>query len=118
MYVTPHDWTPLGRAALEQPVVEPDLGKWDYRHQVLAQRHLRPWQLFLWVKWLELWFHLRPGRLWALWRERDRFRRRQILWVVLHIGLVWLGEIVEFVCDRLGRRRSRGAHEAGSAPRP
>jgi anaerobic magnesium-protoporphyrin IX monomethyl ester cyclase len=47
MYVTPHDWTPFGRESLRREVVEPDQTKWDYRHQVLGQRHLRPWQLFL-----------------------------------------------------------------------
>src|SRR5262249_4894428 len=56
MYVTPHDWTPFGRKSLEQTLIEPDQRKWDYRHQVLAQKHLKPWQLFARVKWLELWF--------------------------------------------------------------
>src|SRR5262249_15520828 len=85
MYVTPHDWTPFGRESARRPVVEPDQQKWDYRHQVLSQRHLRPWQLFLWVKWLELWFHLRPRQLLAILRTRDPFRRRQLLWVLHHI---------------------------------
>ena len=104
MYVTPHPWTPFGREALRGAVVEPDQHKWDYRHQVLAQRHLRPWQLFLAVKWLELWFHLRPHRLWALLRPRDRFRQRQRWWVLLHIGLVWVGEVLEFIRDACRRR--------------
>jgi anaerobic magnesium-protoporphyrin IX monomethyl ester cyclase len=105
MYVTPHAWTPFGQESAGRPVVEPDLQKWDYRHQVLGQRHLRPWQLFLWVKWVELWFHLRPRQLLALRRLRDRFYRRQVFWVLLHIGLVWLGEVLEFVRDALRRRR-------------
>jgi anaerobic magnesium-protoporphyrin IX monomethyl ester cyclase len=103
MYVTPHDWTPFGREALGGEVIEPDLRKWDYRHQVLGQRHLRPWQLFVWVKWLELWFHLRPQRLWEVMRTRDWFRRRQLLWVLLHIGRVWVGEIMEFLGAALFR---------------
>jgi anaerobic magnesium-protoporphyrin IX monomethyl ester cyclase len=108
MYVTPHDWTPFGREALRREVVEPDPTKWDYRHQVLGQKYLRPWQLFLWVKWVELWFHLRPRRLWAALRTGGRFRRRQLLWVLLHVGLVWLGEVWEFVgAAPFRRRRSR-----------
>jgi anaerobic magnesium-protoporphyrin IX monomethyl ester cyclase len=106
MYVTPHDWTPFGRAALGR-AVEPDQRKWDYRHQVLGQKYLRPWQLFLWVKLLELWFHLRPRKLWALLRTRDRLRRRQQRWVLLHIGLVWLGEVVQFLRGAFTRRRGR-----------
>jgi anaerobic magnesium-protoporphyrin IX monomethyl ester cyclase len=105
MYVTPHDWTPFGRESLRREVVEPDQTRWDYRHQVLAQTYLRPWQLFLWVKWIELWFHLRPRRLWAILRTRDRFRRRQLLWVLLHIGLVWVGEVLEFLRTAFTRRR-------------
>ena len=77
MYVTPHAWTPFGEEVQGRRVVQPDQAKWDYRHQVLAQKHLRPWQLFLAVKWLELRFHLTPGRLWSLLGGGDRFRRRQ-----------------------------------------
>lgn len=109
MYVTPHAWTPFGREVAGRPVVEPDLGKWDYRHQVLAQRRLRPWQLFAWVKWLELCYHLRLRRLWAILRERDRFRRRQWLWTYLHVGRVWLAEVAEF----LGRSRRDGTDREG-----
>jgi anaerobic magnesium-protoporphyrin IX monomethyl ester cyclase len=106
MYVTPHAWTPFGREVRGRRVVEPDPQKWDYRHQVLVQKHLRPWQLFLAVKWLELCFHLRPGRLWAILRERDPLRFRQWLWTYLHIGLVWIAEVVEFFLRRPCRRRT------------
>jgi anaerobic magnesium-protoporphyrin IX monomethyl ester cyclase len=105
MYVTPHDWTPFGQEARRRGVVERDQGNWDYRHQVLAEQHLAPWQLFAGVKWLEFWFHLRPRRLWALLRARDRFRRQQTFWVLRHIGLVWLGEVLEFVRGAVRRRR-------------
>jgi anaerobic magnesium-protoporphyrin IX monomethyl ester cyclase len=112
MYVTPHSWTEFGRETATRVVVEPDQAKWDYRHQVLGQRHWRPWQLFLAVKWLELCFHLRPRRLWAVLRTRDRFRRRQLLWTFWHIGLVWVGEVVQFVLSSFrrpgtGQRRRR-----------
>ena len=107
MYAAPHDWTPFGRTALlGRKLVEPDQSKWDYRHQVLAQPHLRPWQLFAAVKWLELCFHLRPSRLWQILTLRDRFRQRQFLWTGLHIGLVWLGEIVEYLLCAPRRRRT------------
>src|SRR5262249_23813389 len=106
MYVTPHAWTPFGREVRGRPLVEPDQRKWDYRHQVLAQRRLKPWQLFLAVKWLELCYHLRPARLWAIFRERDRLRRRQWLWVYLHVGLVWLAEVAEFVRAALSGPRA------------
>jgi anaerobic magnesium-protoporphyrin IX monomethyl ester cyclase len=117
MYVTPHDWTPFGQAAQSRDVVEPDLSKWDYRHQILAEDRLKPWQLFLAVKWLELCFHLRPARLRGIATERDRFRQRQALWCALHTGAVWVGEVVEF-----GWRQVRGKHrfisEARKTRRP
>ena len=86
---------------------------------MLGQRHLKPWQLFVWVKGLELWFHLRPGRLRALLGTRSRFRKRQLLWVLLHIGLVWLGEVVEFLSPQWSRPlvpvRPQGALVEGGA---
>jgi anaerobic magnesium-protoporphyrin IX monomethyl ester cyclase len=104
MYMTPHDWTPLGKRALQGKVLEPDQSKWDYRHQVIEQRHMSAMQIFLHTKWLELWFHLRPRRLLRAIFERDRFRRRQQRWVVMHIGLVWVMEIAEFFAARLRSR--------------
>ena len=117
MYVTPHDWTPFGRDAQARGVVEPDLSKWDYRHQVLAEDRLKPWQLFLSVKCLELCFHLRPARLRAIAAERDPFRRRQLLWCALHTGAVWAGEILEFAWRAIGRRK-RITAETRRARRP
>jgi anaerobic magnesium-protoporphyrin IX monomethyl ester cyclase len=101
MYVTPHAWTPFGEEVRRRRVVEPDQAKWDYRHQVLAQDKLRPWQLFLAVKWLELRFHLRPARLLAILREPDRLRRRQQFWVFRQVALVWLAEVFEFLVRAL-----------------
>ncbi|MCA9289638.1 MAG: cobalamin-dependent protein, partial [Phycisphaerales bacterium] len=99
MYVTPHTWTPFAAAQSARPLVELDQGRWDYRHQVLAEPHLRPWQLFLGVKCLELHFHLRPRRLWRLFTA-DAFRRRQALWCQAHTFAVWLGEIASFLTSR------------------
>ncbi len=97
MYATPHTWTSFAREQADRRVVQEDQRHWDYRHQVLEQQHLRPWQLFAAVKWLELSFHLRPRRLRRLLLTRDRSRRRQGWWTARHTAIVWLMEIVEFV---------------------
>jgi anaerobic magnesium-protoporphyrin IX monomethyl ester cyclase len=97
MYVTPHSWTQFGTEARDRPTVQRDQQKWDYRHQVLDQKRLKPWQLFLAVKWLELVFHLHPARLLKTTYFRDRFTRRQLNWSLLHISLVWLAEVYEFI---------------------
>jgi anaerobic magnesium-protoporphyrin IX monomethyl ester cyclase len=107
MYVTPHAWTPFASEVRGRPIVEPDQEKWDYRHQVLAQRTMPPWRLFLAVKWLEIRFHLTPRRLWALLGGGERFQRRQRRWVFAHIAMVWIAEVVEFASGRFARRRNR-----------
>jgi anaerobic magnesium-protoporphyrin IX monomethyl ester cyclase len=105
MYATPHSWTAFGREQATRRVVQTDQRNWDYRHQVLQERHLRPWQLFAAVKWLELAFHLRPRRLARLLFDPDRARRREAWWTARHTSLVWLAEVVEFLFrTRFARR--------------
>lgn len=103
MYATPHDWTPFARATADRTIVEPNQRKWDYRHQVLGQKWMTRRQIFFAVKRMELRFHLRPARLRAILRTRDRFARRQLIWTLIHCGIVWIAEVVEFL---LPRRRS------------
>ncbi len=93
-HVTPHSWTEFGRQVQDHCIVQRDLGKWDYRHQIIAQPNLSPWKIFFAVKWLELRFHARPTKLRAILKMRDRFRRRQLLWSTVRTGLVWLGEVL------------------------
>lgn len=97
MYVTPHPWTAFAREVADRRVVEDDLSRWDYRHQVLAQRRLPPWQLFAAVKWLEFCFHFRPRRIWRLLTDPNPNRRYQFRWCLLHTALVFLVETLEFV---------------------
>jgi anaerobic magnesium-protoporphyrin IX monomethyl ester cyclase len=97
MYATPHTWTAFAREQADRGVVQENQLYWDYRHQVLDQAYLRPWQLFAAVKWWELSFHLRPRRLGRLLLTRDRGRRQQAWWTARHTLMVWLAEIVEFV---------------------
>src|SRR6185436_17870500 len=96
MYVTPHRWTQFASENSTRLVVQPDLSKWDYRHQVLGQSKLRPWQVFVGVKWLEFCFHLRP-RQWLRCLRAPGVKRRQIVWCFLHTVMVWLAEIAEFL---------------------
>jgi len=99
MYVTPHSWTEFAHECADRCVIQPDLGKWDYRHQVLGQKHLRPWQVFLAVKLTEFVFHARPAR-WTAFFSGSRFQQRQLLWCFWHTGLVWFGEIASFLRTR------------------
>ena len=95
MYVLPHSWTPFGEEAKKRGIVEPDQSKWDYRHQVLAHSRMTQWQLFLAAKWLELRFHMRPGRLWRTFFNEDPFARGQLMWALRHTSPIWWAELFE-----------------------
>ncbi len=97
VYLTPHHWTAASRAIDPRDVIQPDLGKWTYRNQVLATNHLAPWQLFALVKLTEASYHLRPRALLRLVWGGDR-RVRRILRSSLAVGVrVVAAEAAEFL---------------------
>jgi anaerobic magnesium-protoporphyrin IX monomethyl ester cyclase len=122
MYVTPHRWTAFYRDSIGREVIEADQSRWDYRHQILGTRHLRPWQTAALVKLTEAAVHLRPRAFWRLMAYPDRQIRRAFRWCVAHSSLVWLAEVAEIVKGRSqpGRARSlgevAGAHLTEEAP--
>lgn len=63
LQATPHRWTPYYRQSLDRVVIQTDRTKWDYKHQVLAMPAMKPWQLFLWVKLIEIVAQTRPRAL-------------------------------------------------------
>ncbi len=93
-HVTPHSWTEFARRAKDQPIIQRDVGKWDYRHQILAQPGLSPWKVFLGAKLIEACVHARPGRLWAILRTKDRFLRKQLIWCFFHTTAVYWAEVL------------------------
>jgi anaerobic magnesium-protoporphyrin IX monomethyl ester cyclase len=95
MYATPHDWTAFGEETSSWAVSEQDLSRWDYRHPVLASPHLRPWQLFLMVKFTELIMHVRPQFLWRMVAHPGREMRRQLRWCWRNAAKVWRAEAAE-----------------------
>ncbi|MEP6753966.1 MAG: radical SAM protein [Chthonomonadales bacterium] len=107
LYLTPHAWTPLGNATKSAPVMEPDMWKWDYRHQVLSTKTLSPTTLFLCVKVLEAFYHVHPRRLSRILFARDRVLRTQLRWTLLHtVGWFWF-EIWELFVDRFVKQKYR-----------
>ncbi|WP_018989059.1 B12-binding domain-containing radical SAM protein [Aromatoleum toluclasticum] len=98
MYATPHDWTRFGAETAHLDVVEPDMSRWDFRHQVLKTSRLKPWQLFLAVKLTELALHIRPRVLWRTAFHPDAEMRRQLRWCLWNAAKVWRAEIVDFKC--------------------
>jgi len=99
VYLTPHFWTPLGKAARASDIIQPDQARWTYRNQVIHTPELSPTQLFLGVKLTEGLFHTRPRALWRMAFDSDA-RFRQILREYFLVGArVVLAELAEFMWD-------------------
>ena len=119
MYVTPHRWTAVHTENdRTRGVIQADQAKWDYRHQVLTTRHLRPWQVFAWVKLLELILHLRPRALRRLLWHPDRELRRSLRWCFRRSARVWLDEVHDFLFRTRFLRSSISLAEFWSRSRP
>jgi anaerobic magnesium-protoporphyrin IX monomethyl ester cyclase len=96
LYVTPHRWTPYFRTASDRRVIQPDISKWDYKHQVLATRHMRPWRVLLWVKFIEAVIQLRPRSLRRLFTHPDLPIRNAMKWYYRIGRRVWPYEMRSF----------------------
>lgn len=106
LYVTPHRWTPFYRTVEHRSVIQTDTRRWDYKHQVLATRHVPPWRVFLWFKCIELVLQLRPKALRRLLFHPDPIQRQSMRWYSKMGRRVWFHEVFEFLFD--GRRVEGG----------
>ena len=120
MYVTPHRWSDWTAANGGRRVIQEDVSRWDYRHQLLATRHMPPWQMFAAVKLMEVVTHLRPRALWRVLAHPDRGLRRHLRWCFRNSARVWLAEVAEFLWHTPRPARPRTLAEwftpAGQAP--
>jgi anaerobic magnesium-protoporphyrin IX monomethyl ester cyclase len=97
LYVSPHRWTPYFRMAAGRQVIQTDLWKWDYKHQVLATQHMAPWRVMMWVKFIEAVMQLRPRSLRRVMAHPDLAIRDAMRWYY-HIGRqVWPFEVWHFL---------------------
>jgi anaerobic magnesium-protoporphyrin IX monomethyl ester cyclase len=106
LYVTPHRWTPFFQVAKDRRVIQLDQRKWDYKHQVLATRHMAPWRLILWVKAIEAIVQLRPAALLRVLVHRDRKLRHGMRWYTRMGRRVWPHELWSFFAR--DRRQTNG----------
>lgn len=105
LYVTPHRWTPYFDTVADRRVIEPDVRKWDYKHQVLATSRVPPWRVLLWVKGIEAIMQLRPRALFRNLLHPDAEVRYAMRWYTRMGRRVWPREILGFL---FGRRLRRG----------
>ncbi|GGR86764.1 B12-binding domain-containing radical SAM protein [Deinococcus sedimenti] len=96
LYITPHRWTPFFETVKHRQVVQTDVTKWDYKHQVLATRNVPPWRVLLWFKLMEVAVQLRPAMLWRTLTHPDPEYRHAMRWYYAVGFRVWLHEIREF----------------------
>jgi anaerobic magnesium-protoporphyrin IX monomethyl ester cyclase len=97
LYATPHRWTAYAGLAANRHVIQNDLGRWDYKHQVLATGRMPPWRVLLWMKLIEAVAQLRPRSLRRFLAHPDPAQRAAMRWYY-HIGRkVWPYEIWHFL---------------------
>ncbi|HWX59119.1 magnesium-protoporphyrin IX monomethyl ester anaerobic oxidative cyclase [Bradyrhizobium sp.] len=100
LYVTPHRWTPYFRLATNRRVIQTDKRRWDYKHQVLATRHMPPWRVLLWFKFTEMVLQCRPSAICRVLFHRDAGLRHAMRWYTQMGRRVWPHEILGFLRDR------------------
>ena len=96
LYATPHGWTPYFYMEARRQVIQTDVRKWDYKHQVLATRHMLPWQALFWDKFIEAVIQLRPRSLERLLTHNDPAFRAAMRWYYKIGRKVWPYEIWNF----------------------
>jgi len=104
LYATPHSWTPFAVQEAKHRVVQTDLSRWDYKHQVLESAHVPNWRVLLWVKFIEAICQLRPRSLFRLVADPDERFRAGMRWYSNIGRRVWPYEIWQWLfCDRRTR---------------
>jgi anaerobic magnesium-protoporphyrin IX monomethyl ester cyclase len=96
LYPTPHRWTPYYRTLARHRVIQTDQGRWDYKHQVVANAHLAAWQAFIWMKLMEVVLQLRPRSLARVIAHPDRGLRAAMRWYYRIGRKVWFHELWHF----------------------
>jgi anaerobic magnesium-protoporphyrin IX monomethyl ester cyclase len=95
--VTPHRWTKFFDDSVDRQVIQTDKRKWDYKHQVLATRHMPAWTVLLWVKFIEAVMQLRPRSLKRVLAHHDLPIRDAMKWYYRIGRRVWPHEIWNFI---------------------
>jgi anaerobic magnesium-protoporphyrin IX monomethyl ester cyclase len=103
LYVTPHRWTPYFRLAADRTVIQTDRRRWDYKHQVLATRHMPAWRVLMWVKFTEVVLQARPKALRRVYLNPDPGLSHAMAWYTQMGRRVWPYEIVRFLIERRTR---------------
>jgi anaerobic magnesium-protoporphyrin IX monomethyl ester cyclase len=96
LYVTPHRWTPYFDDVKNAELIVTDRRLWDYKHQVLAMRHIKPWTVFLCMKLIEVIMQARPKALFRVLFHKDARLRDAMRWYTRIGRRVWFRELYQF----------------------
>jgi anaerobic magnesium-protoporphyrin IX monomethyl ester cyclase len=97
VYATPHRWTPFAQQQATHRVVQTDLSRWDYKHQVLESTLVPNWRVLLWVKFIEAVCQLRPKSLLRLLVHPNPVFRAGMRWYSNIGRRVWIYEIWQWL---------------------
>ena len=86
----------LFQGGQDKEIVQADQEKWDYKHQVVGMKHLKPWRVILYVKLIEAIMQLRPSALKRLFLHRDARVRDAMRWYTNIGRRVWFHEWFQF----------------------
>ncbi len=106
LYATPHSWTPFAVQEGNHRVVQTDMSRWDYKHQVLESANVPNWRVLLWVKSIEAICQLRPRSLFRVLAHPDPLLRAGMRWYSNIGRRVWTYEIWQWLFH--DRRTQRG----------
>ena len=100
LYATPHRWTPFAEQESNRRVIQPDLRRWDYKHQVLQSDNVPPWRVLFWMKLIESVMQLRPKSICRLVAHPDPGFRAAMRWYYGIGRRVWVYEMWNWLfCD-------------------
>mgnify|MGYP003600067832 CR=1 FL=1 len=105
LYVTPHKWTPYFDEVKDKKIIQLDQRKWDYKHQILETK-LKPWQIILYVKLIEVIMQTRPKALKRLFFHRDKKIRKAMSWYTRIGKRVWIHEWLQFLFNDKHTKKS------------
>jgi anaerobic magnesium-protoporphyrin IX monomethyl ester cyclase len=97
LYATPHGWTPFAVQEGKRRVIQTDLSRWDYKHQVLESEMVPNWRVLLWVKFIEAVCQLRPKSLRRLLAHPDPKFRAGMRWYSNIGRRVWTFEVWQWL---------------------
>jgi anaerobic magnesium-protoporphyrin IX monomethyl ester cyclase len=96
LYVTPHKWTPYFEDVKDKEIILTDQRKWDYKHQVISTKYLKPSTVILYVKLIEIIMQTRPNAVKRLLFHKEARLRSAMRWYTRIGRRVWFYELYQF----------------------